>query len=345
MKALLWANAPSRAATRRTIAVLCALDAIILQWTALASPTGLTPQAEPLAALGWLRAHMPAQLLLLGVVCWGLWQFARNGRLGVALLAAVADGVLYETHVAAFGRIEAEFLIPRASLVGWLAGAAVLRGAVAREDRDRQDVADRGGWQGALAIFAATYVAAGASKLMRSGVGWADPRSIAYIVLANLPAGTGWRTTLDQFVLAHHGLATGLAAMTLVLELGAVLMLGPAWARSLACLSIFAFHASLFAMVALASPGSHVLALAYGLPWPMLVARWRQVPESPIALDRPRARRSLIAALLVVATLILLAWGTQLREAFRIQPTSRLHPWDPEAPAPPLGSAPPGNPQ
>ena len=330
MSTLVWAHAPSRAATRQTIAVLCALDATILQWTALSSPAGLTPQAEPLAVLGWLRTQMPAQMLLLALVWWGLWQFARHARLGPALLAAVADGVLYETHVAAFGRIEAEFLIPRASLVGWLAGAALLRGAVRPEDRDRVDVADRGGWQGALAIFAATYVAAGLSKIFRSGMGWADPRTIGYIVLANLPQGLGWRTTLDQFVLTHHSLAAGLAGLTLVLELGALLMLGPGWARSLACLSIFAFHTSLFAMVGLISPGSHVLALAYGLPWPSLIPRWRQMPETTVDLDPARARKSLAVASVVVIALMALAWGTQLREAFRIQPTSRLHPWDPE---------------
>lgn len=329
-----WVNPRSRAATRWVLAVLCAADAVIFQLTALASAAGRLPVEAPPPPIDWLRHTPAAQHALLLVVLWGLWRFAHGAALWPGWIAAIADGLLYEVHVAAFGHIEAEFLIPRACLVGWLVGAWVLRRAVRVEDRLRPEVADLGGWHGALAIFAATYVAAGLSKLLRSGVDWADHRTLDYIIIANLPQGSGVRATFDHFVLNHHGFAAFLAGLTLLLEVGAILALGRGWQRAIACAGIFGFHSALLLMVALFSPGSQVLALLFGVPWPRLVPGWRSAEEAPITLDLARSRTALLVTIGATAALVALAWGTQIRHVFALGPQARLQPWAPEADAP-----------
>lgn len=325
-----------RAAGRKTLALLCGLDAAVLALGALSSRAGLVEVAAPIPLFSWLRAHESAQLALLLGTLVGLWQFGWRASLLGGAAAAVLDGLLYETHTAAFGRIEAEFLIPRATLVGWLIGAVLLRAAVSREGSRRPAVADLGGWHGAVAIFAATYVAAGLSKLLRSGLGWADPRTIDYILLANMPADTGLRATLDQALLRQPTLARGLAGYTLVVELGALLVLCGPRGRQLACAGIASFHLGLMALTGLLAPGSVILAALFGVPWTTLRPAADGDPEAIPALDRRRSQWAIGAALLVALALGALAWYTPLRQHFALSPEARLRPWQPEvAPRPP----------
>lgn len=327
-----WQSPSSRVLVRHTIALSCAISVTFcfgLDWR------GTVVEAhrlDPPLFLAFLRDHLAVRTALLAVSLLSLWQFARRGWLLAGLLALLCDGLIFEAHATRFGRVEAEALCADPTLLGWLLGAWFARQALPKPQPQNPVLLNLNlmenevAFSGALALFSGTYVAAGLSKLLRSGPEWMVPETIWSLVLTNQRTTSGLGHALSQLVLHSPFLATVLAILTVVLEAGAwIALLGPRL-RALAMLQIFGFHSVLWLMCGLNSSQGMLLACAFGLPWPELVRRWRTEAETPtlhLSVRSPLLR--LLAGLLV---LILLAWFSPLRPWFAVSPRAALRVWE-----------------
>lgn len=193
-----------------------------------------------LAAQAGGEGHAVPGIAIALVAAAFLAAFAR-GRSPLATgLAALAALAVLESVAAAFsfGHQRVHFA-SGATLAGWLVGLAFARAATQAESGDHGAVVERGdafAEAGAIAGLAATYVDSGLSKLLNGGLAWADASSVQTAILTqhavddSSPLGR-----YSAFVVEHRGAAFALASATLVLELGAFLMIvGPriraAWA-------------------------------------------------------------------------------------------------------------------
>ncbi len=319
-----WTSPASRRLVRAVLAFVAADGALDLVRNDLAVEAGAKPAPHPLWLLEFLRTHRPVLLVLFLLSAFGLWRFARRGDLLAGALACLGIGVCYETHTAIYGSIQAEILTGGACLFGWLVGARVMRSARRVRDVVAEDI---GGFYGALGVFSAVYVAAGLSKILRTGFEWADGGMVRYILMAFLPAEDSPHARLIQFLLAHGGITTFLGVFTLVFELGAVAALfGPRW-RALVCFCVFGFHVSLRVLLGMSSLAVLVLPLAFALPWPRLARRWQE-PEPTLTVTHAGLRASGLRFAAIVLLLTALAWLTPVRFWLAIRPDQILRPWD-----------------
>lgn len=140
-----------------------------------------------------------------------------------------------------------------------------------------------------------------------------------------------------QFVFDHKQVATALAVETIVLELGAVLMVLGSWFRAIWAAQILGFHLSLLALTGLESHAGMGLSIAFGVPWPMLVDAWRRESEAPVTIPAQGGRRAMAWAGGLAIGLIGIGWGLPVKQWFALTPWMRTEVWAKEIPvAPPL---------
>ena len=307
-----WSRAPLRAG----LAIVAGLDLIGLAERLRALPPG--GARHPLAP-AWLLALGAQPLAVDGLVAAGLVAlllFAigraplRAGGGALVLLA-----VLAETQAALAGGPQRNVFASGATLLGWLIGLGWGRG-LGGAGANREDLAEAG----AVATFAATYVAAGVSKLQARGLGWADPLTLQDLLLAQHRVSEhGIRAHLVAAFVGSPGLCRVLALATLAIELGACLMLlTPALRLALGTLLV-AFHLQVWLLTGIWYAGNLRLLLLLCVPWPWprmirrLLARW-PVPPGPPPRDPAVERRVAIAALSILAAAIGLAALSPVRD-------------------------------
>ncbi|HEY8040979.1 MAG TPA: hypothetical protein VIF15_14335 [Polyangiaceae bacterium] len=272
----------SRRLLRLALAGVAAVDAVLLAVTA----HGLSAEAtlhgsRPLAQL---LASAPVVVVIAGVALVALASFAR-GRAPIVtgLVAIAALGTLESTQASLFAGHQRVFFATGATLAGWLFGLAFER----RMGRRGETLAEAG----AVAGLAATYVDSGLSKLTTAGWLWADANTLRSAVLTNHPVDdTSPLASYARLVVENDAVAHGLAAATLVIQLGAVVyVLGPRL-RMLWGALLLAFHVN----VALVTQDifyfqACILLLAFSFPWGRL-ARARAAPSPPaFAPEQTRA--------------------------------------------------------
>jgi hypothetical protein len=224
---------------------------------------------------------------------------------GALLLAALA--LLAEPQAAIGDGPRRAGFAAGAMLLGWLVGLAWGRALGARR---REELAEAG----AVATLAATYVWAAASKLLSEGLGWMRPATLTGTLLSlhRVDDASLASRALDALV-RHPALASGLLVATLLAQLGAVaLTLGPRWRAASATLLI-GFHLAVRVFTGIDYGDNLTLLALFGYPWAKLSSRW--VPAAPLPpADSPLvARRVLVAALVLGATVLALAWLLPLR--------------------------------
>lgn len=161
----------------------------------------------------------------------------------------------------------------------------------------------RGAEIGAVASLVACYVGAATSKLGGAGLGWADAATLQAVVLAHAHVD---RPGIASALLDTPQLATALAWMTLLVQLGAVgLLLGPR-ARVLATIGLVAFHVGVAVLARIGYWSAVVLVLAVGLPWSRWLARDREVAEDPELPSLDRRADLVVGGVLAIA--IAFAW-------------------------------------
>ena len=118
-----------------------------------------------------------------------------------------------------------------------------------------------------------------------------------------------------EALVRQPALASGLLVATLVVQLGAVaLLLGPRWRAASASLLI-GFHLAVRAFTGIDYGDNLTLLALFGYPWSAVKPFSRWAPPAPLPpVDSPVVmRRVLVAALVLGATVLALAWLLPLR--------------------------------
>ncbi len=229
----------------------------------LGAADALARQLHPAAA--------PAALLagLLGLRAWLRAPWTRGPTL--ATLAPLALNAALEHPVDGLG-VQHGKHTPSAMLRCGLLGARL----------DRADPAV-GGREGAWGAAAGTYLLAGLAKLLANGAGWLDPQAHALLLLERGLVAPASLAAPRLFVAARPGLAAGLAAGALLIELAGPLLL---WRRA---------RAPMVALITAMHVGIAVLMGYVYLPWVacLLALLWagRADPGAPLEwAERPPPR-------------------------------------------------------
>jgi hypothetical protein len=304
----------SRRPLRVALAIAAIADALVLAVAIARTPPGA--RSHP-AAPDWLLGIGDAPRFLFGLVFLlggaGYGFARRRASLACGLAALAGLALLAESHAALVGGPARSFFASGALLLAWVAGAALAR-ALAPASGELCAVEDRFGEAAAVAVFAAMYVAAGMSKLLASGTAWADETTLRGIILSHHRVDdASWIAAYARAVAESPGLGQALAAATLVVQLGAMLLLAaPRWRLVWAALLI-GFHLNTLLLAGILYLENALLLLAFALPWPAILGRPR--PDEPPPTFAPtRVARVLAVAFAVVALLILLGYALPIRD-------------------------------
>jgi hypothetical protein len=243
----------------------------------------------------WSRPLATGAVALVGLLA--LFRFARReGRLLSGLAGLLAVTLLCESHAALAEGPMRIFFQGGATLFGWLCGLAWARG-IGREE-EGESLAE----SGSVAALAATYVAAAGSKLLASGLSWADADALRAVVLSQHRidgAFGGYANAIGS----HAGLARALAAGTLISQAAMILYPWSPRARALTGTLALAFHLNVWLLTPILFPQAMALLLVFSYPW-------RDTPkpsESAPARLAPAALR-LGAVFLVLGGLFMTPW-------------------------------------
>lgn len=311
---------------RYGIALVVAFDAV-----QLALRTG---QRAPLAASSlpvWsgfrhIALSTPALVALAAVGVAAAALFARGQKQVLAGFVALgANRLLLEAFGAVDGVYDETTYHAGAALLGWLCGCLFARAL--GEERESSE-ADAMAALGAAAMFGATYLNAGTSKIHEGGLCWADSDTIRLLVSSHRPAGGAtWSDALRTFVAASPSAAEVMSAGTLIIQCGAVVFPWTRWTRAIWGTLFLAFHAGIHLVSGIFFIQSVFLAALFAYPWARLLARARvlrappEVAETPFPPDRRRRLIAASATVLVALAALVLA---PLRP--RAHPIEILHP-------------------
>jgi hypothetical protein len=172
------------------------------------------------------------------------------------------------------------------TLWGFVAGTAIARLAGLPPAAREQLAAT-----GAATLLGTAYLAAGAIKLVNSGLAWIEPIRIQMLAVQflDLPHPT-WLTPLRTLLATSPNLAGTIAVATVALELaGGLYVVGPR-IRAVLGTGLFAMHAGIWAVTGILFPSVMALLLALSYPWHRLARR--AAPPSPDTPEPTPARRA-----------------------------------------------------
>lgn len=140
--------------------------------------------------------------------------------------------------------------------------------------RDRRPEADRG-WphRVALVVVAGAYFFTGLGKVLTGGLSWVTSDNLRWSLAAGVRSTKPPTDGLAQFVVDHDLLAHALAAATLAVELGFVLILFQARLRPWFAAAVIAFHAGIYLTLGLDYWSWVVTVVVVLLPWEDVTAR------------------------------------------------------------------------
>jgi hypothetical protein len=310
-----------RTIPRVGLALVAAVDVVAAARFVATTPR--SPLAHP-GAPAWLLALGGEAALVVPVAALGLAaliSFARGRRtLTAGSLALLVLALLNESRAAlSFGPSRADFYCG-ALLLGWLVGTAFARRLRTRR-ATKLAFEEPFAEAGAVGVLAAIYVSAGLSKLLASGISWADQMTLRGIILAHHSiSDTSPAAAYAHFVVARPMLSQAFSTLTIIVQLGAVLYLVHPRLRPIWGVLILGFHLNVGILTGIGYLEAQVLTLLFAFPWPAIVARLRghRRPEAeadPVEpIDDGRARRAAPVAFLAVAAVVGVAWVSPIRE-------------------------------
>jgi hypothetical protein len=152
-------------------------------------------------------------------------------------------------------------------------------------------------------------MAAGTSKLLGAGLGWASGATIRLMILSHTEVEEGFWTAIHWWAANHPYVCIALSIGTLIIQLGAfMLVFGPRWRRMWAVL-IVAFHGGIYLTSHILFLSPMLFAATVAVPWSRLLPR--RTSEEPYLseeqedLRRPATQRACLALLLIGALLTL----------------------------------------
>lgn len=269
----------SRTPLRVGVALVSAFDACLMGTHVM---TGHPDSRSVTGAGAWVFLELVGRPvvvvpLILAVLA-GLVMFARRRRpLLSGAVALLGLAVLSTTLTFLQGHASRNFYTCGAVLFGWLCGEVAARGAAGESRTSHLDAWAEAGAAGA---FAATYFAAGTSKMLASGLVWAEASSLQSLVLSQHAIADGSWLGVYAGAIAHsRALAMTLTISTLVVELGAFAYVLGSKPRMLWGALIIGFHVNVFLLTGIPYVENVLLAGLLSFPWPLLPRRARAVAE------------------------------------------------------------------
>lgn len=224
-----------------------------------------TTRYPPTGALSRSLAELPgAAWVLLALIGLGLYGVARDRRpITSGVLALGVAAVLSEWQTQIFGSPSRNAFFPGAVLFGWVLGqvwAVNLRSGRAFRERLAE--------AGAIGCLAAAYVGSALSKVLSTGLAWADGAQVRALVLQQQPlAQWGPLLAVRSAIIESQDVAIAASVATLAIEGGAVLLLFGPRLRLTWGLLLIGLHASIAAINTMPYVGASLLLALLCLPW------------------------------------------------------------------------------
>ena len=278
----------------------CCVQAGAAYWQA-----SYRPESIP-GLYGFIARSLPVTVALIGTTVIALWRFlGRRASLAAGGVALLGMKIVRETFARVFAVHHQDFYQGGAMLAGVVIGEAYARLVGIRPQRSRAESleARRFGMTGALGMLAGTYIAAGTSKLLGGGVGWATSSAIRLMILSHGEIdGSAWSTAIPRWTASSPHICMALELGTLVIQLGAFMLLVGPRARRLWALLIVVFHTGIYLTSHILFLSPMVFAAAVAVPWARLTARRMADPDDPGEERQDRARPASRPAALVLLT-------------------------------------------
>jgi hypothetical protein len=241
-------------------------------------------RSEPLAGpYGAIATSLPAAVVLAGGTLSALWRFLgpRASLIAgyVALAGMKIGGEMFER---VFTVHHQDFYQGGAMLLGMVIGETYARLVGIVPDRSREETleARRFGMTGALAMLAATYMAAGSSKLLAGGIGWAASSTVRLMILSHSEVEWNLSEVIPAWTANNPYVCMTLEVGTLLVQLGAFMLIVGPRARTLWAFLIAAFHLGIYLT-------SHILFLSALVFSSVVAGPWAWVLRRPPAPDEP----------------------------------------------------------
>lgn len=328
----------SRGPLRIAIALVLSIDTLALAVSV--STTHKSAISHPFApgfllALGG-KPHIVAPIALAGLLALALFA-RRPSAIAPGFAALACNFVLCEAQAALLVGPMRVFFTGGAVLLGWLSGLVVAK-MIAAHTRERAHESSSSARAEALAeagatgALAATYVNAITSKLLASGLSWADADGMRALVITQ--RGIGGHSPLDAYahaVITSPSLAWTLSSLTLLIQAAAIAYPWSPRLRAVIGTLLLAFHLNVWLLTPIFFPQAMLLLIALSYPWPRIVARarGRAAPKEPLPNEAPR--HAVFAASIgwsaVIAGAVLIAMALPIRRY-----TSLHHHREPNAP-------------
>lgn len=234
---------------------------------------------DPLAILQVPYQFRPLAFVL-GLFClYGAIQFGRRRsqvKWGVSVLLVFAYLKLSQFELT--GYEIRDVFISGAVLGGWVFGVFFSQTLDARlgrsSDPDRDDAL---GEAAAAGVFAAVYVGAFVSKMLDTGLSWAEGSNLLATVVSRHPFQHSGGL-LDYYlnaIILHPVWANAFAVATVCIQGGMVLYLvSPRWRMVMGAL-VIGFHLNALLLMNVHYFGPMLLSLAFSFPWPLIIRRLR----------------------------------------------------------------------
>ncbi len=297
----------SRAPLRVGLALVGSIDAVLVALRVHEiAPSERTHPFAPRVLIG-LHDHPFALAALVALALVGFAALAtRRAVIAGSLAGVVALAILEESHAALVGGPMRNYFFSGALTLGWAFGTLYARGISGRVLSQPVAGEERLAEMGSVGVLAATYTGAAVSKLLASGAGWLDPNHLRAIIVAQHRVGDASVLGRMAAVVVDHGVvAMSLEIATLVVQLGAILLVVSARSRVVWSAALLGFHLSVALLTGLVYLEAMVLVLLFGFPWPAVPRRPR-TPDAPLVVVRS-PRRVLVVASTAIALVAALA--------------------------------------
>jgi len=283
---------------RYGLLVILVIEAAVLAYTSWS-----LQRFKPITEGNWvylgLASSPAAMLALYAVALIGLIGFlGPRGRLPWGFVALVAMKVLLEVFATIFSAHHQDFYQSGAILFGFVLGELYAYCIGLREGRSRDEwlTCKQLGATAAIAIFGATYVAAGTSKIIYGGLSWIDSSTLRLMVAAHTEVGTAaWKDAIGHWVAANPLVCASLQIGTVIIQVGSFLLVVNRL-RTLWATLIVLFHIGIYLPSNILFLQPLIFAAIVAFPWRWLAARFGKETKAAAAPPRIDATAEQITA-------------------------------------------------
>lgn len=284
------------------LAAECCVQTGASYWQGSFRPESLT------GLYGLVALHLPATLLLAATTLVALWKFLGPGSsLTAGYIALLGMKLAGETFERVFAAHHQDFYQAGAMLAGAVVGESYARAIGILAQRSRTELLEtrRFGMTGALGMLAGSYMAAGASKVLQGGIGWATSSTVRLMILSHTELeGNPWALAIPHWTADNPYVCMALEVGTLIIQLGAFMLIVGPRARRLWAVLLVAFHAGIYITSGILFLSPMLMAAVVAIPWARILGKPDDEPSEE-AQQRPATRPAALVLLAVGITLVM----------------------------------------